>query len=119
MGMDLAEFAKLSTENERGLKDTIKSVVGAVAITSALFIPPAIILKEAADTAANSIHINTEPTSVPLTEKHHQPKVQTKHHQLLEAFCKLSSTILVVNLTKQFNAHHKYRIRPPCVRGTH
>ena len=53
MGMDLAEFAKLSTENERGLKDTIKSVVGA----------------EAADTAANSIHINTEPTSVPLTEK--------------------------------------------------
>ena len=69
MGMDLAEFAKLSTENERGLKDIIKSVVGAVAITSALFIPPAIILKEAADTAANPIHINTEPTSVPLTEK--------------------------------------------------
>ncbi len=69
MGMDLAEFAKLSTENERGLKDTIKSVVGAVAITSALFIPPAIILKEAADTAANSIHINTEPTSVPSAEQ--------------------------------------------------
>ena len=69
MGMDLAEFAKLSTENERGLKDTITSVVGAVAITSALFIPPAIILKEAADTAANSIHINTDPTSAPSAEK--------------------------------------------------
>lgn len=67
--MDLPEFAKLSTENERGLKDTIKSVVGAVAITSALLIPPAVMLKEAADTAANSIHINTEPTSAPLTEK--------------------------------------------------
>ena len=69
MGMDLAECAKLSTENERGLKDTITSVVGAVAITSALFIPPAIILKEAADTAANSIHINTEPTATPSAEQ--------------------------------------------------
>ena len=69
MGMDLAEFAKLSTENERGLKDTIKSVVGAVAITSALFIPPAIILKEAADTATNSIHINTEPAATPSAEQ--------------------------------------------------
>jgi hypothetical protein len=67
--MDLPEFAKLSTENERGLKDTIKSVVGGVAITSALFIPPAVMLKEAADTAANSIHINTEPTSAPSAEQ--------------------------------------------------
>ena len=63
--MDLPEFVKLSTEDERGLKDTIKSIVGAVAITSALLIPPAVMLKEAADTAANSIHINTEPTSAP------------------------------------------------------
>ena len=67
--MDLPEFAKLSTENEKGLKDTVTSVVGAVAITSALFIPPAVMLKEAAGTAANSIHINTEPTSAPSTEK--------------------------------------------------
>lgn len=67
--MDLPEFAKLSTENKKGLKDTIKSAVGAVAVTSALLIPPAVMLKEAADTAANSIHINTESTSAPSTEK--------------------------------------------------
>ena len=67
--MDLPEFAKLSTENKKGLKDTIKSVVGAIAITSALFIPTAVALNKAADTAANSIHINTEPTSAPSTEK--------------------------------------------------
>lgn len=67
--MDLPEFAKLSTENKKGLKDTIKSVVGAVAVTSALLIPPAVMLKEAADTAANSIHINTEPTSAPSAEE--------------------------------------------------
>lgn len=67
--MDLPEFVKLSTEDERGLKDTIKSVVGAVAITSALLIPPAVMLKEAADTAANSIHIDTEPTSAPSAEE--------------------------------------------------
>jgi hypothetical protein len=67
--MDLPEFAKLSTENEKGLKDTVKSVVGAVAVTSALLIPPAVILKEVADTAANSIHINTEPTSAPSAEQ--------------------------------------------------
>ncbi len=67
--MDLPEFAKLSTENERGLKDTIKSVVGAVAVTSALFIPTAVALNKAADTVANSIHINTEPTSAPSAEK--------------------------------------------------
>lgn len=67
--MDLPEFARLSTEDERGLKDTVTSVVGAVAITSALFIPTAVALNKAADTAANSIHINTEPTSASLTEK--------------------------------------------------
>lgn len=67
--MGFPEFARLSTENERGLKDTIKSVVGAVAITSALLIPPAVMLKEAADTAANSIHINTEPTATPSAEQ--------------------------------------------------
>lgn len=67
--MDLPEFARLSTENERGFKDTVTSVVGAVAITSALFIPTAVALNKAADTAANSIHINTEPTSAPSTEK--------------------------------------------------
>jgi hypothetical protein len=67
--MGFPEFARLSTKNERGLKDTLTSVVGAVAITSALFIPPAIILKEAADTAANSIHINTEPTAAPSAEQ--------------------------------------------------
>ena len=67
--MDLPEFARLSTEDERGLKDTVTSVVGAVAITSALLIPPAVMLKEAADTAANSIHINTEPTSAPSAEE--------------------------------------------------
>ena len=67
--MDLPEFARLSTENERGLKDTVTSVVGAIAVTSALFIPTAVALNKAADTAANSIHINTEPTSAPSTEK--------------------------------------------------
>jgi len=67
--MDLPEFARLSTEDERGLKDTVTSVVGAIAITSALLIPPAVMLKEAADTAANSIHINTEPTSAPSAEE--------------------------------------------------
>lgn len=67
--MGFPEFARLSTEDERGLKDTITSVVGAVAITSALFIPTAIILKEASDTAANSIHINTEPTATPSAEQ--------------------------------------------------
>ena len=67
--MDLPEFARLSTEDERGLKDTVTSVVGAIAITSALFIPTAVALNKAADTAANSIHINTEPTSASLTEK--------------------------------------------------
>lgn len=67
--MGFPEFARLSTKNERGFKDTLTSVVGAVAITSALFIPPAIILKEAADTAANSIHINTEPTAAPSAEQ--------------------------------------------------
>ena len=67
--MDLPEFARLSTENERGLKDTVTSVVGAIAVTSALFIPTAVALNKAADTAANSIHINTEPTSASLTEK--------------------------------------------------
>lgn len=67
--MDLPEFARLSTENERGLKDTVTSVVGAIAVTSALFVPTAVALNKVADTAANSIHINTEPTSAPLTEK--------------------------------------------------
>lgn len=67
--MDLPEFAKLSTEDEKGLKDTVKSVVGAVAVTSALLIPPAVMLKEVADTAATSIHINTEPTSAPSAEE--------------------------------------------------
>lgn len=67
--MDIPEFARLSTEDERGLKDTVTSVVGAIAITSALFIPTAVALNKAADTAANSIHINTEPTSAPSTEK--------------------------------------------------
>ena len=67
--MDLPEFTRLSTENERGLKDTIKSVVGAVAVTSALFVPTAVALNKVADTAANSIHINTEPTSAPSAEE--------------------------------------------------
>ena len=67
--MDIPEFARLSTEDERGLKDTVTSVVDAIAITSALFIPTAVALNKAADTAANSIHINTEPTSAPSTEK--------------------------------------------------
>lgn len=67
--MDLPEFARLSTENERGLKDTVTSVVGAIAVTSALFVPTAVALNKVADTAANSIHINTEPTSAPSTEK--------------------------------------------------
>ena len=67
--MDLPEFAKLSTENERGLKDTFTSVVGAIAVTAALFIPTAVTLNKVADTAANSIHINTEPTSAPSAEQ--------------------------------------------------
>ena len=67
--MDLREFARLSTENERGLKDTVTSVVGAIAVTSALFVPTAVALNKVADTAANSIHINTEPTSAPSAEE--------------------------------------------------
>ena len=67
--MDLPEFARLSTEDERGLKDTVTSVVGAIAITSALFIPTAVALNKAADTAANSIHINTESTATPSAEQ--------------------------------------------------
>lgn len=67
--MDLPEFARLSTENERGLKDTVTSVVGAIAVTSALFVPTAVALNKVADTAANSIHINTEPTSAPSAEE--------------------------------------------------